>query len=247
MLQSVQEGGDHPRLDQIEKIVHYPRRKIGAWFGKKHDPIQEEVARRQAVEASIAFLSANNLADVNIETRYFAPGEQWRRLRENDEIRPIWKYTDGAARVLGSTIFPSRVFHYDVYNPYTKTLSIDSLSQANGVYNAATAKYYLAAPMPGALATAQHLPLVPIWHRSKIASESIAYSKASDDRQLEKEMYPMAYRRVGASLLTEVYAVTPFSVSSAIWVSPALSMAGRGLGQSIGTFQAKRSEAARTR
>ena len=240
--QVVQSGGDHPKLDRLERIVHAPGRKLRQWFGEPYDPTREENDRKRALEVSVQHLADNGLHDVHIEHRRYAPAEQWQRLRENTRISPIFKYTDGAARVLASTIFPARVFHSDSYNPYTNTLSINSDSPANSVLEASAKKVSASATYPGIQAASSNLPFVSIYHSSRIASEALSYSRARNDWELERALYPTAYGNIGSSVFLEGYALNPVKGPVGLVAAPVASMVGGAVGSGIGSVKVQQIE-----
>ena len=240
--QVVQGGGDHPNLDRLERVVHAPGRKLRQWFGEPHDPARERNDRKKALEVSVQHLADNGLYDVYVEHRRYAPAEQWQRLRENTRISPFFKYTDGAARVLVSTIFPARVFHSDSYNPYTNTLSINSDSPSSSVLEASATKYSASAAYPGIQAASSNLPFVSIYHSSRIASEALSYSRAKNDWELEKGLYPTAYENIGSSVFLEGYALNPVKGPVAAVAGPVASIVGGAVGSGVGAVMVEQIE-----
>jgi len=240
--QVVQGGGDHPKLDRLERIVHAPGRKLRQWFGEPHDLKREKDDQKKTLEVSVQHLADNGLHDVYVEHRRYAPAEQWQRLRENTRISPIFKYTDGAARVLASAILPARVFHSDSYNPYTNTLSINSDSPSSSVLEASAAKYSASATYPGIQAASSNLPFVSIYHSSRIASEALSYSRARNDWELEQAVYPTAYGNIGSSVFLEGYAINPVKGPVGLVAGPVASMVGGAVGSGVGSVKVQQIE-----
>jgi hypothetical protein len=234
---TVNEGGSHPRLDRVRNAIKYPSRKWADWFGEGSEKavIEEERKHQLAVATSLEFLSKNDLHDVNVDVLRYDPKEQWRRLRANDRIHPLWKYTDGSLRVVTSSVLPGRVFGYDQYNPYTNTLAINSDRPALAVYEAAAAKDFAGSKIPGVYATTQYLPLVPIWQQAKVSTDALTYSHVQGNRELKHELYPTTYAKIGGSLLiADAYSVMPGASSVPYYVAPLISSVGRGIGYAAG-------------
>ena len=83
------------------------------------------------------YILKNDLNDLRIEIRYHDTSGQWRRLRENTRISPLWRYTAGSLSVIGDSIFPAKFWRVNRYNPYTNTLSInadDSIGLAADIF-----------------------------------------------------------------------------------------------------------------
>ena len=241
-ISSVKDGRDsHPKLDTIEKNLYAPIDAIRARLSRP-DLTRPPIAQQRELAASqaMAYLSQNDLSDVHVAWRDYDPSDQWRRLWNNDEIHPLWKYTDGSMRVIASSILPERVFRLDRYNPHTKTLHLNSTDPTRAVYAAATAKDFLGHPFPGLYAVSRYVPIVPAYQHGRIAQDAILYAHAQDDWELEKRMYPTAYSRVGGSLLSEVYGIAPGTSGMPFFVGPVMSLTGRLFGRGVGKWQANK-------
>ncbi len=94
----------------MERIVHYPAKKMKQWF-KKSDPAEptEQQLRDEAIKQSVQYLALNGLSDVHIDCRQYNPREQWQRLRANESIAPFWRYTAGSLQHLEYCLMPGRV------------------------------------------------------------------------------------------------------------------------------------------
>jgi hypothetical protein len=168
------------------------------------------------------------------------PAEQWRRLKANERIHPVWKYTDGALRVGLFNLLPPRVFGVDRYNPYTNTLFINSDDPSSAVYESAAAKDDHSSSMPGVLAVSRYLPVVPVWQESRIATDSLTYARIQQNPSLERDLYPTAYSQIGGSIFSEGYALTSNAGTSPFYVAPVVSIAGRVAGCGLGKLVANR-------
>lgn len=235
--QSVADHEPHPHLDRWEGCLYH-------WADKARLDRGEDLAvqRNVAQQSALDFLSENLMQDVHVAVRSYQPSEQWSRLRNNEDIHPLLKYTDGSARVLMSTILPERMLRIDRYNPYTKTLSLNSHRPSKAIYAAANAKVHLAAAFPGCYAVAQRLPFVPIWHHYQVTSDSLTYARQNSDWELERELYRTGYAKIGGSVVSDVDGLLPAANVAPIFIGPTASLAGRLLGTATGELRARQVE-----
>ncbi|MCU0711033.1 MAG: hypothetical protein MUC43_03160 [Pirellula sp.] len=239
-IASVLDGREgHPKLDAIENHLYAPIDALRARLSRSNWTRQSMAEQRElAASQAITYLSQNDLSDVHVAWREYNPADQWRRLWNNEDIHPVWKYTDGSVRVIASTILPERVFRMDRYNPHTKTLHLNSSDPTRAVYAAATAKDFLGHPWPGLYAVSRYLPIVPAYQHSRIAQDAISYAQNQEDWEFERRMYPTAYSRVGGSLLSEVYGVAPGTSGMPFFAGPVMSLTGRLVGRGVGRWHA---------
>ncbi len=242
-LNSLTFGGEHPKLDKCERVVQYPVRKIRQWFrSKKGENLSEEEARRQAIYVAQEYLVLNELNDIKIDVREYDPAEQWRRLRENDRIHPFWKYTFGSLNHLQYAWIPGRVFHYDKYNPYTNTLSLNSSMPSMAVYEAAEAKVLSDRRYPGFYAASCHLPVVPLIKDVRVANDVLSYSRVREQWELEKQLYPQIYTAFGSDLVSQATSFIPSAAYLPFYYKPLLSAAGGVAGNLTGRAVLKERE-----
>jgi hypothetical protein len=239
-ITSIKDGrSDHPRLDVLEDQLYAPIDALRARLSRSNGTRQTLAEQREiAASQAISYLSQNDLWDVHIAWREYDPSDQWRRLWNNQDIHPIWKYTDGSMRIIASTILPERVFRLDRYNPHTKTLYLNSADSSRAVYAAATAKDFLGHPWPGLYAVSRYVPIVPAYQHGRISQDAITYAQNQDDWDLERRMYPTAYSRVGGSLLSEVYGIAPGTSGMPFFIGPVMSLTGRLIGRGVGRWHA---------
>jgi hypothetical protein len=232
-------GGDHPTVDKLERVVQAPRQFFRKVLGKrKPTPAEIEQAREQALALSESYLVANNLSDVLIDVRRYEPAEQWARLKANDEIAPVWKYTGGTLNHIRYTLMPLRAFQRDAYDPFTNTLHLNSTQPTDAIYHAAEAKQYRQQRFLGPYAVAQRIPLFPIPLSIAAASDAISYAKATGQTELESELYPATYSRIGAISVVEVASLGVIPGTSFIEFQ-LLRLAGRGVGKTTGDAVAR--------
>jgi len=168
----------------------------------------------------------NELPDVKIDVREYNPTEQWRRMRENQTIPGIWKYTAGTNQNAGSCIMPGRVFHQDSYNVFTNTLSINSIEPEKSLYASGTAKYMRSKENPGRFAAACHLPIVPLYRDYHVANEVLRYARVRQDWETERSLYPQIYSAFGSDLVSQATSLVPVAAYMPFYAKPILSLGG---------------------
>ena len=208
-------GGPVPAMDRFEHIVNAPRETMSNWRKKlaqrnigPEDP-QAESTQQDALLAAVAFLEDNDLHEVIVEAHHHDPLEQWKRLEANPNVHPLWKYTDGAARIGAYAMFPPRVYRFDSYNPYTKTLSINSKNPAAAIYEAAKAKHHSLVDWPGAYAALRYVPLAPVGQQIAVTQDAMAYVQQNADPTIERAMVSHTLSNLTGSALLSSSALTP--------------------------------------
>ena len=208
-------GGPVPAMDRFEHIVNAPRETMSNWRKKlaqrnigPEDP-QAESTQQDALLAAVAFLEDNDLHEVIVEAHHHDPLEQWKRLEANPNVHPLWKYTDGAARIGAYAMFPPRVYRFDSYNPYTKTPSINSKNPAAAIYEAAKAKHHSLVDWPGAYAALRYVPLAPVGQQIAVTQDAMAYVQQNADPTIERAMVSHTLSNLTGSALLSSSALTP--------------------------------------
>jgi hypothetical protein len=228
-------GGEHPRLDRCERVVQYPIETVKSWFRRRDEaPPNPVELRREALYKAQEYLVLNELPDVQIDVREYDPAEQWRRLRANQRIHPAWKYSFGSISHLTYTWLPGRVFHYDSYNPYTNTLTINSATPSMALYEAAEAKIIRDRRRPGAYLAACYLPVFPLVNDVRVANDVLSYSRVQQEWELEKELYPQIYSAFGRDLVSQATSLVPGTAYMPFYYKPILLVAGRVAGNASG-------------
>ena len=208
-------GGPVRAMDQFEQAVNAPRDAMSNW-GKKLSQrnvgpkaTAPESTQQDALLAAVAYLEDNDLHHVIVEAHHHDPLEQWKRLEANPDVHPLWKYTDGAARISAYTLFPPRVYRFDSYNPYTKTLSINSKNPAAAIYEAAKAKNHSLVAWPGAYAAMRYVPLAPVGQQIAVSQDAMAYVQQNADPSIERAMVSHTLSNLTGSALLSSSALTP--------------------------------------
>lgn len=199
-------GGPVPAMDRLEKAVNAPRDAIKRWnvdlAKRRGGDGKGQATRQDAFLAAMAYLEDNDLHDVIVEVHHHDPFEQWKRLQANPDVHPFWKYSDGAARIGAYAMFPPRVYRFDAYNPYTKTLSVNSDNPAAAIYEAAKAKSHSMAPWPGAYAAMRYVPFAPIGQQVVVTQDALAYVRENADPTIERAMISHTFASItGTALL----------------------------------------------
>jgi len=229
-------GGNHPKIDSIERTVQYPGKVFRKWFPSK-DPDEQlspEVRRLKTLQTATDYLDDNNLNGVYIDVREYNPREQWNRLRNNQRIAPFWKYTGGSLYHLGYCILPGRAFGFDSYNGFTNTLSINSLSPPNAVFQAGYVKKIYDQRYPGTCIVANWLPVVPLFRDSSVASDVLTYAHTKQEWRLKKDLYPQVYGQLGGDAVSQFTSFIPGMAYMPIYTRPLLRGAGRVTGTLTG-------------
>jgi len=158
----------------------------------------------QTVSVVRNYLRSNGMSDVKVRMNQYAPGDEWRRLTQNKSVSPGWRYTVGALRTAGYTIFPERLFGGDNYNPFTNTISIYSDIPAMAVHEAAYARDNAAHEYRGTYGFFQQLAGINIWHETKATRIAHGWMQRTHSPSLIAEsnrvLPPLYGMRVGGSV-----------------------------------------------
>lgn len=232
-------GQPPAHLARLEKVVQLPRQVVRQLSGRRPlEPEEELAGRAAAVSLAEEYLLANGLEDLNIDVRIYDPGEQWRRLRSNDRMHPLVRYTGGTLGWLRYTLLPRTVFRSDHYDPFTRTLSLNSDHPARAILESARVKEFNRDRWigPGAYAMLQSAPLFPLLHESRAASDALTFSEHHLEGDWQDQLYPLAYARIGSAAVSEALSVVTFSPGTPLFVRPLLIGSGNLTGRSVGRW-----------
>jgi hypothetical protein len=235
-------GGHHPNVDRLETVVKYPGRKFREWFPSE-DPLKQLPVEQQqliTVQKASDYLDANGLQGVYVDVREYNPKVQWERLKSNDRISPFWKYTGGTLYHAGYCVLPGRAFGFDNYNPFTNTLSINSLSPPRSVFHAGYVKKVYEQKYPGTYVAMNWLPILPLVRDTSVSNDVLTYARAERDWELEKGLYPQVYARLGGDAVSQATSWIPGMAYMPFYTSPLLTGAGRVAGRLTGQAVAER-------
>jgi len=235
-------GGNHPRIDSIERTFQYPGKVFRAWFPASTPEENPESLRLLAVQTATDYLDDNGLMGVNVDVREYNPREQWSRLKSNTRIAPFWKYTGGTLYHVGYCILPGRAFGMDSYNGFTDTLSINSTSPASSILHAGYVKKLYDQRYPGTYIAANWLPIVPLFRDSSVSSDVLTYARIEGNWPLEKDLLPQTYAQLGGDTVSQATSLIPGVAVLPFYFRPALRIAGSAVGVATGNLVAKQRE-----
>lgn len=227
----IEHGTPNKRLDRLAWLVGTPERILT--LNKK---VNQHELSPETTEKLKTYLERNDLTDVYVYVNHYDPAGQWRRLRENTQMSPVWRYSFGVFSFIGYTVWPRRVFGGDQYNPYTNSLYLNSDVPAVALHEAAFAKDVHARKLPGTYAAINDLPLLSLWHETRAVSDVLGYARAQNDLETEQETYKVQYPRMGADGSMVGGPFVPFW-----WGGVALRVGGAAVGHVAGrTLAAQR-------
>lgn len=222
-------------LDGMQKVAELPSRAmLGGRLKPDHIPTEE------TREVLTDYLQENHLTDVPVLVNQYNPLGEWKRLRDNDRIAPIWKYTAGTFSLVNYTIMPGRVFGRDDYNPFTNSLYFNSGRLTDSLHAAAYAKDIHQREAPGPYATVNSLPLLSLWKTTRAVDDIVYYAQARDNWQLESGVYRDQFPQVAVETM----------VPAGFFMSPignlALALSGGAVGYAVGRTVEQQRMAERT-
>ncbi len=235
-------GGRHPRIDSIERAVHYPSQVFRQWFPPKLPEADPELQRLRAIQTATDYLDDNGLRGVYVDVREYNPREQWSRLRSNTRIAPFWKYTGGTLYHIGYCVVPGRAFGLDSYNGFTNTLSVNSTSPANAILHAGYVKKLYDQKYPGTYIAGNWLPIMPLLRDTSVSSDVLTYARLKGDWPLEKDLLPTAYAKIGGDTVAQATSLIPGVAYLPFYFTPILKVAGNAAGGATGTLVATQRE-----
>ncbi len=236
-------GGEHPTIDKLENFVQGPK-NFFLRLRADHDRelFSPEQLRQQAIGLTQQYLAENGLHDVCIDARRYEPIEQWQRLKANDRVAPLWKYTAGTLDVIGYTLLPKRALHADVYSPFTNTLSINSTEPTKALYQAARAKEYRKQRWLGTYAVMQRAPVAGLIHHANAATDVLTYAQVNQRSELTRELYSCTYSELGTAAVSDALFMVPLSTDAPTMATPVARLMGRATGRWMGKLVLKREE-----
>jgi hypothetical protein len=179
----------------------------------------------------VEYVAANGLQSTKVRVNQYDPGGEWRRLAANKDVGAGWRYTFGALRALGYTIFPGRVFGDDNYNPYTDTVSIYSDIPALALEQGGHAKNVKGRPQPGTYASVFSLPVLSLFPEKQAKDYALDYiaweGTPVDEAAAVKVLYPQYGIEVGRS------ATAMLPGAGAL-----VTIAAAGVGHAVGYYDA---------
>ena len=229
---TIEYGTPHQTLDRIAWIIGTPARILP--LSKKIN--KHEISPETAEQLKV-YLEKNDLTDVYVYVNHYGPRCQWKRLRENTMISPVWRYSFGVFSMVGYTLLPNRVFGGDRYNPYTNALYLNSDVTAVALHEAAFAKDVHSRKLPGSYVAINDLPVLSLWHEIRAVNDILGYAQIEDDWEVERQTYRVLYPRMGAEGMGAASPLVTSMVAGPIvplLVGPALHVSGAAVGHVAG-------------
>jgi len=218
----VDRGEPHPQFDRMRDVVEFPRKLFR--FGRP----DTRPATAEVEQTVVTYLEKNDLTDVAVEVGEYDPSRQWQRLRENQRVGPLWKYSVGSLTVVGYSLLPGRVFGIDCYNPFTDTLCVNSRNPPQALFEAARAKALRGEQFVGSSVVLSSLPVIRSVADIRQTSDVLSYLRTEEQWELETAAYPELYAGIGKEAVGLAGWFIPFSVG------PGLGIGGRLLGSATG-------------
>jgi len=197
-------GQNAPVIDGLGNIVGIPR-KLLLWNRR----VKSHEVSEHTEDQLRQYVAVNDLHGVKVRINQYAPLKEWKRLRQNDQIHPIWKYTAGTFNMLGYTFLPGRVFGRDEYNPYTNTVNIYSDVPSLGIAELAYAKDIRHAENPGLYAFSQEFAGLDVIHTSRSTTDAINYLAVHGSFEDLREGYCVLYPAMGVDVGDSVASLVP--------------------------------------
>lgn len=233
---SILTGVPNERLDKIEQTVMAPRRWVRKLRGS--DAPEPAFVRDHPPEVVLEYLAENKIDGIHIDVDVYQPKRQWQRLKTASHVGPIAKYTFGTLSLLRDAMLPARVLNQDRYNHFTKTLSINSDSEASTLYESAIAKEHLSAKYFRPATIAQRLPIGTTIARIRAGNDAIKFANQKNDLELEAELYPVVYSSVVSEALGDIGIFTDYSLNFPQRI--AARIGATQVGKAVGSWQKSR-------
>lgn len=194
MDEQVLVGEPHALLDASDWI--WPGSLLGKLILWDRDVDSHEISDETVAEVR-RYLADNGLSDVQVLVNRYDPGNQWRRLAENETVAWGWRYTLGAMSVLFYTVVPGRFFGGDAYNPYTNTVSLYSDDPSIALHEAGHAKDFARREDKGNYAALYLIPFVPLWHEAQATGDALGYLAHKGEWDKQRAAYEILYPAYG--------------------------------------------------
>ena len=213
-------GRPNKILDGVGNVIGIPNKLV----------LLDERANNHHISAETesavsSYLTQNQMQDVLVRVNQYDPIGEWRRMADNDDIRPIWRMTVGNFNLLKYTFLPGRLTGGDWYNPYTDTLNLYSDIPALAISEAAYAYDIRTRLNPGAYAAAKEIPIVGLAHGTTATRNAIAYYENNYPSELH-EARQILEPNNGANWGGQLLSFLPFG-----------TLAGRLVGSGVGRIK----------
>jgi len=222
----VERGQDRPVVDGVGWVFGIPS-KILLWDRRA---LNHNVSDATVAEVT-EYLDRNHLHHTVVRVNQYVPLQEWKRLTQNRNIAPGWRYSVGTLKWVKYTLVPGRLFGKDEYNPYTNSLYLYSDMPTLGLSEAAYAKDVSTRERPGTYAAAQELPLVSLWHETLATGEVERYVRIHGSSEDMNKIRHDLYARYGMEIAGSATQLLPDG-------SGLFAILGAVGGHATATFQA---------
>ena len=219
-------GQPGPMVNRLAKMADAPTRMIP--FG--HKPTRHEISA-ETEQKITAYLEKNGLNDVYVCVNEYDPAGEWKRLKANRRISPVWRYSIGALSLAGYTLFPEPVVCANQYNAFTNRLSVNLDEPIEILYAAASAKDISAQSLPGTYAVITSLPGISTIPRIRATNDVTTFAREEGDWDTEVAVYRHLYPRIGMEGTALAVLVSPLW-----WEIPLIGLGGSGVGHLAGRY-----------
>jgi hypothetical protein len=217
----------HPRLDRLEAAAESPARFLGI----KLDHHQRLQQAEEAAALAADFLKQNQIDDVRVTVNAYDPQTEWQRLASHSLHRPAWAYPFGTLACLRRTLFPERVLNRDSYNPWTRTLAINSGDEFSALAAAAHVIEVEQAPVtPIGLSLAQW-PVFNVLYRHRGSYRVIQLAKDEKNETLAATGYRRFYSELFSTASMAAMPLVPF------YAAPLLTTGAWAVGRGVAEAQ----------
>lgn len=192
-------GRPNAVLDTLGNVVSIPSKILLLNAHVENHDVSEET------EAAIReYLAANDLHNVKVRLNQYAPGDEWRRLVNNRDVSPVWRFSVGTLTWLFYTLLPGRVFGGDHYNPFTNSIHLYSDVRAIALHEGGHAKDFAGKRWKGLQSTLRILPIVPLVQEAVATGDAIGYEREHGEVADERDAYEILYPAYGTYVAGEI-------------------------------------------
>ena len=212
------------------------------WFQKFKDSLPWNRAKKPISDSTVAlivqYMNQNEMADVHLEFRTETPKEDWQRLKENQQVRPLAKYSLGGIGWVKSYLIRNKFFGINNYDPFTNTLHVNYDNPVGIMRELAEAKLVRQKKFPGLYMVFATLPVTSTISHTEKTNEMIAFAKSKTDWELEKATYRNMYPEMlgGTSFLLKGPALFGFAFLPA-YAIPLVKLGGTGVGYAVAEYK----------
>jgi len=200
----IERGKPRPIVDGLGKVWGIPNR-----IALGNELVDNHAVSPATEQKVLNYLQDQQLNSVLIRSKQYDPIGEFKRMRANKNIRPVWKATAGGYNLLKYTLLPGRIVGGDWYNPYSQTLNLYSDVAPLAISQAAHAQDIQTRVNPGAYAALKEIPGVGLKHETTATMLAIDWygQNAPDQVEAAKDVL---YPNYGASWGGQLGSFVPY-------------------------------------